>query len=53
MGHAITVFAEYLAEAVNTKEDVEVLNGLTQGNRAWEEDHALRCVKLGKIIDML
>lgn len=53
MGHAITVFGEHLAEAINTKEDVEVLNGLTQGNHAWEEIHALRCVKYAKIIDMI
>ena len=53
MGNATTVFAEYIPQAINTKEDVEILNGLTQGNHAWEEIHALRCVKFAKIIDLI
>ena len=39
--------------AQNTKEEFEVLNGLFQGNYAYEERKALRDVKLAKIIDML
>ena len=42
-----------IAQAVNTKEDVEVLNGLTQGNHAWEEIHALRGIKVAKILDLI
>ena len=53
MGHAETTFAAYLDQCINTKEDVEILNGLTQGNHAWEEIHALRCVKFAKIIDLI
>lgn len=41
-----------IKEAINSKEDFEILNGLTQGNHAYEEIHALRCVKYAKIIDL-
>ena len=39
--------------AQNTKEEFEVLNGLFQGNYAYEERKSLRDVKLAKIIDIL
>ena len=39
--------------AQNTKEEYEVLNGLFQGNYAYEERKSLRDVKLAKIIDMI
>lgn len=53
MGNALDVFGDYKSQAVNTKEDLELLNGVTQGNHAWEEIHALRCVKYAKIIDLI
>ncbi|DAZ85563.1 TPA_asm: hypothetical protein [Altiarchaeum virus] len=52
MGYAITTFTAYIAQAINTKEDYEVLNGLFMGNHEAEEDHALRNLKFGKIVDM-
>ncbi|DAZ85564.1 TPA_asm: hypothetical protein [Altiarchaeum virus] len=38
MGYAITTFAIYIEQAINTKEDYEVLNGLFMGriNRAFK-----------------
>ena len=43
----------YVDAAQNTKEEYEVLNGLFQGNYAFEERKSLRDVKLAKIIDMI
>ena len=43
----------YKRQAINTKEDLEVLNGLTQGNHAWEELHVLRCIKQAKFNEMI
>lgn len=42
-----------IAQAINTKEDSEILNALMQGNHTHEEIHALRCVKYAKIIDLI
>jgi len=42
-----------VAEAQNTKEEYEVLNGLFLGNYAYEERKSLRDVKFAKIIDMI
>jgi hypothetical protein len=53
MGYARDVFGEYINQAVNTKEDYEILNGLTIGNKTYEEKETVRTVKVAKIIDML
>ena len=44
---------DYVDAATNTKEEFEVLNGLFQGNYAYEERKSLRDVKVAKIIDMI
>jgi len=44
---------DYVDAATNTKEEYEVLNGLFQGNYAFEERKSLRDVKVAKIIDMI
>ena len=53
MGYARDLFGEYINQAVNTKEDYEILNGLTIGNKTYEEKETVRTVKVAKIIDML
>jgi len=42
-----------IAKALNTKEEVEVLNGLTIGNHIYEQFATERQVKLARLIDML
>ncbi|HIP90440.1 MAG TPA: hypothetical protein EYH22_02715 [Candidatus Nanopusillus sp.] len=44
---------ENMKRATNPKEEYELLNGLFQGNYAFEERKTLRDVKLAKLIDML
>ena len=53
MGYAATLFAPQIEQAINTKEDVEILESLFAGSNAYVENHALRCVKLSKIIDLI
>jgi len=53
MGYAIDQFGDYKPQAINTKEDVEVLEALFMGNHTYEEKAALRQVKMAKLIDML
>lgn len=40
-------------QAINTKEEAEVLNGLFMGNYLYEERKTIRDVKLSKLIDMI
>ena len=44
--------SENVEFAKNNKEEFEILNGMFQGNYAFEERKGLRDVKLAKIIDM-
>lgn len=44
---------ENVAQAINTKEQAEVLNGLFLGNHVYEEQATIRQNKLAKLIDML
>jgi hypothetical protein len=53
MGYANDILGEFKAQAINTKEDYEILNGLTLGNKTYEEKETVRTVKVAKIIDML
>ena len=52
-GHTEQGLLDNFPQAINTKEDVEILNGLMQGNHAYEELHTLSCVKIAKIIDLI
>lgn len=44
---------ENVDQAINTKEQAEVLNGLFLGNHTYEEFTTIRQNKLAKLIDML
>jgi len=44
---------ENVVQAINTKEQAEILNGLFQGNHLYESIATERMVRLAKIIDML
>ena len=53
MGYALDTFQEFKNQAVNTKEDVEVLEALFLGNHTYEEKATIRQVKLAKLVDMI
>ena len=53
MGYAVDTFGENKAQAINTKEDYNIVEGLFLGNKLYEEKETVRIVGLSKIFDMI